>query len=234
MLGLNFARNIAALLLLLPAAAMSAPEPPKRAEYCGNLEKIVQHVDRCDRNQVIAEIALRCVHKLQTGSAKVATDLGEKFSSKANSQAASLGASVANLQLAQDSLQGLERKNDLAIEDTLRYFLNLVHPEEADETSLGVNSDEILKRSPCFADNKKRLLQALALMERNKKGLRSARDALQNLSGKHLEGIEGLIQAALQPLQHNNVIASSAPRAGSKRKEEKNRPSDITGTKKKK
>lgn len=228
--GMKF-RNAFLILALTAAQAHAAPAPPR--EYCGNLGKIVEYVDRCSRNHVIADMAIGCYQKLQKGSADLAASLEKKFSTNGSGTTTSLNSSAANLKLAQDALKGLENKNDVAIVDMLDYFLNLVHPEAAGEPVSGKSTDDVLKRSPCFADNRKTLLQALALMELNKEGLRRAREGLENLSGRHSEEIQSMLQAMLQPLQASKASAKKAPPPNFERKKHQNRQSDITQKKEK-
>lgn len=219
-------------ILLLPLLAQAAPTPPKRPEFCGNLEKMIQYVDSCERNNVFSEMALRCAIKLSQNSEKVASDLGKSLSQGDSSQVANMASSASNLKMAQDALAALERKNNLAIDDTLQYFMQLVHPEVLYEMSPKVDGSAVLRKSPCFADNKRKLAIALTAMEENRTGISLARQALDTLSRDTGTDIRGMLQAAFRQVKPAKASAVKEP-SDFERKKHKNRQSDITKEEKK-
>ncbi len=213
-------------------AVEAAPLPPTRVEFCGNLNKLIQFVDTCEKNVILAEMALRCTIKLQQGSEKLATSLGQIFSKGAAAQAASMAANAGNLKPAEESLLALEKKNDIAIEDTLYYFLNLVHPDELYEISPKIDPKVFLRKTLCFADNKRKLLIALTEMEDNKRGLILAREALNQISDKTNQEIVSMLGAAFPKVNSAEPRAKKEP-FDFNRKKHRIRNSDITKEKEK-
>jgi len=141
-----------------------------------------------------------------------------------------MAASAANLAKADAKLANLDLKSEAAIEDNLRLFLNLVHPDELYEVSSGQDPNAFLRGSPCFRENKRKLLISLTEIEHNRNGLLRAREALKTLNGRTSKEIGELLQAALRPVRSNPTSGKSAPQAFPNRKHPKSN-SDITGTK---
>lgn len=221
-------------LLILPYGFAATESPKGKAKnFCGDKEKISKLVDTCDANAVIAKVALLCAIRMEKRSKDTAAKLVESLSKGADAQSGSFAANEANLAKADLTLASLEGTNDLAIKDTLSLFLNLVHPDELYEISPKADANAFLKDTPCFRDNKRKLLISLTELEKNKNGIISARDALKSMKGKTGIDMKGLLSAALGPVSGNRSVAppKAAPvPKGNQRQEE----SDITGTNKKK
>lgn len=180
---------------LLATSAVAAILAPRGPEYCGSLEKVVAYVTSCERNADLANLGLTCAIKMQKESEKISAQLAKSLSSGTNAQSDNFQLNDANLQAARSALDLLEKKNRVATLDLLQYFLNLVHPEELDD--IAGDPNQYLRNSPCFGPNKRKLLIALAEMEKNRDGVRETKKLLSDLSGKSRLEVAKLVQAHL-------------------------------------
>ena len=159
------------------------------------------------------------------------TQLSEYFAKGILQQNTNFSDHASNLQKADTALGMLEHKNDVALEDTLHYFLKLRYPDEAEDATTQEELGDVLRRSPCFATNKKRLLVALVELEKNKEGISAVREAFQQMQGKSLNDGARLLQAALVRAAGSGPTARATAGRGSPEFSGKKHPqpkSDIT------
>ena len=160
---------------------------------------MVAYVTSCERNADLAKLGLTCAIKLQKEAERVSEQLAQSLSKGADSQSDNFHLNDANIQSAKSALDLLEKKNRVATLDLLQYFLNLVHPEELDELAGSVDPNQYLRNSKCFGPNKRKLLIALAEMEKNRDGVRETKKLLTKLSGKSRLEVARLVQTHFSP-----------------------------------
>lgn len=222
--------------LFLSSNSFSAPDSPKGREryICGDREKIAQAVNSCEANEALARLALLCAIKMDKSSKDTADRLFNSLSKGTQAQTGNLASNEANLAAADNALASLEASNELAIRETLSFFLNLVHPDELYEGTPGKNANAILRGSPCFRDNKRKLLISLTELDKNKSGIISAREALKSLKGKTGADIRGLLSATFTPIRKSLPkikAGTSTPAPPQSSQQHIYKGSDITGTK---
>ena len=163
----------------LSQISFASNNPAQRKEYCGNLEKIKNYVDQCEKNNTISLIGLKCVLKLREDAKTISSNLEKIFAKGSSSQNGSIISNSKNLSMAESNLSALELRNKIAIEDILLYRLNLVYPEESNEDGESEGSDSSLRDVPCFSENQNKLMIALAYMDSNMAGITAAKTMIK-------------------------------------------------------
>lgn len=223
------ARLIISVAVFVSEAGLALQESPGRSA-CGDFERILKAVDRCEANASLAALALRCTLQVESESGSAARNLLERLGQGTSAQRGALAMQSSNLEAADKTLAALEARNEAAIRDSLQYFLMLVHPDSLYEPGTG-DPNALLRATPCFRDNKRKLLIALTELERNKAGLTEARDTLKALRGKTGQESLALLSAALGKVGGKTPPARGAPAGSSFGARKHPKPeSDITGT----
>jgi hypothetical protein len=202
------------------------------ARQCEDPAVVNARVADSTENEYFAEAAVLCLMKfekaLEVSKATVAAKSAVNAAKDSATQASKQNNAMLDYKLSKDSLDRLIAQAKQAQEETAEYFDSVVWPEDFDEPEItGPDLDAYLNSDPDYKDNRDLIANVLSDFYTYIAELEAARDG-----SEQLEAATSGNQSTMSSLGTSSVSAKPTKAAApAPTKKDKQRQSDITGTK---